>query len=227
MAANNRRARNPRSLESLGIAEALERGLTRREVATAIGTSRRQVDRWCQANSWSTGRTGPRAGSGHPEWKNGRTLDKHGYVLVWVPLHPHARKPSGYVAEHRLLAEVLLFRYLKPEEVIDHIDDHPYHNWPTNIRMFPSNADHLGWTTGYRSKPTRRGSIPGAYTSTQKLLQCPDESETLAQCPSKIRERLSWYIDCHRPRIEHRNLSRRSILRAGAWRNPFPMVSTE
>ena len=205
----------------------VDEGLTREEMASYLSVHKTTVDRWGKKNSWSTGRTGPRAGAGHPEWTGGRTLDKYGYVLVWAPLHPFARKPTGYVAEHRLLAEILLCRYLHPEEVVDHIDDWPYHNWPKNIRLFPSNADHLGWTTGNRAKPTPRVSIPGAYKSPQKLAHCPDEGETLAQCPSEIRQRLSWYIESHRPRIEHRNLSRRAILQAGAWRNPFPRGSKE
>lgn len=225
MAVHNRRGRRPLDLESRGIVPLLEQGLTQAHIAKALHAHVATVHRWCHRHNWSTGRTGPRAGQGHRDWKGGRTLDKHGYVLVWAPLHPLAAAPSGYVREHRLLAETLLFRYLKRDEVVDHIDDCPYHNWPDNLRLFPSNADHLGWTTGNRSKPTPRASIPGAYRSPQKLPRCPDAAETLAQCPLEIRERLFWYIESHRPRIEHRNLPLRAILRAGAWRNPFPAGS--
>jgi len=224
MAAHNRRQKHPDDLESRGIVALLEQGMTRKAIAAHFAVHKTTVDSWCQKHQVSTGRTGPRAGSGHRDWNGGRVLDKHGYVLVWAPFHPHARQ-IGYVAEHRLLAETLLFRYLQPQEVVDHVDEWPYHNWPDNLRLFPSNADHLGWTTGNRARPSPRVSIPGAYRSPQKLLRCPDESDTLAQCPEEIRQRLAWYIDSHRPRIAHRNLSRRAILRAGAWRNPFPAGS--
>lgn len=217
--------KRPMDLESMGIVALIEQGLLQREIAAHFGVDKGTINRWCVRNGVATGRTGPRAGQGHPEWRGGRTLDKHGYVLVWVPMHPFAARPSGYVREHRLLAEVLLYRYLRPEEVIDHIDGYPYHNWPENLRVFADNADHLSWTTGLRAKPTLRASIPGAYRSPQKLPRCPDTPETLAQCPSEIQERLFWYIDSHRPRIAHRNLTRQALLRAGAWRDPFPKPS--
>jgi Helix-turn-helix domain len=211
-------------LENRGIVQLIEQGMIQREIATHLGIHHSTVNRWCVRHGISTGRTGPIAGARHPEWRGGRTLDKHGYVLVWVPMHPQCRR-IGRLAEHRLLAEVLLCRYLRPEEVIDHIDGCPYHNWPENLRIFASNADHLCWTTSLQPKPSQRGSIPGAYNSPQKLPRCPDEAATLAQCPSKIAETLSWYIASHRPTIAHRSLSLRELRSAGAWRNPFPRPS--
>src|SRR5262245_28871189 len=218
--------RTTQDLESRGLPDLLAQGMTRRQAAETLSIHPSTVDKWCQKHHWSTGRTGPRAGPGHPNWKGGRQLDKHGYVLVWVPLHPHSRL-IGYYGEHRLLAEILLWRYLHPAEVVDHIDDWPYHNWPQNLRLFPSNADHLAWTTSYRLKSTPRALIPGAYKSPQTRLPCPDISVTLAQCSAEIRQRLDWHIESHRPRIEHQTFARRSFRRAGAWRNPFPRVSTD
>ena len=210
-----------RDIDAEILGKLIAEGLTRNQMAERLECHYSAVDRRLRFLGLSTGRTGPRAGSRHPEWKGGRNLDKHGYVLVWVPLHPNARRPAGVVAEHRLLAEVLLGRYLTPTEVIDHIDGHPRQNHGDNLRMFPSNADHLAWTTSCREKTTPRESIPGAYKSPQKLSRCPDENETLAQCPSEIRYWLSWYIESHRPTIAHQNFSRQSLLRSGAWRNPF------
>lgn len=195
-------------------------GLTRDKIAASLGVSSASVDRHLRILRLSTGRTGPRAGSAHPGWKGGRTVDKHGYILVWVPLHPQAGH-TGYVREHRLVAEVLLGRYLKPEEVVDHLDDHPYHNWPLNLQLFPSNADHLAWTTSGRQKATQRSSIPGAYGSSQQLPHCPGANESLAQCPSETSYWLEHFVESHRPTSAHRNLPRRSFLRAGAHRPPF------
>ena len=69
----------------------------------------------CKKHGIKCQRTGPRAGEGHPEWKGGRLIDKDGYVLVYSPGHPHARRPrKKYVVEHRLVMEKHLGRYLSP-----------------------------------------------------------------------------------------------------------------
>ena len=57
----------------------------------------------------------------HPLWKNGRILDpKHG-VLIRMPSHPFVMK-NGYMAEHRLIAEKILERYLLPSEIVHHVN---------------------------------------------------------------------------------------------------------
>jgi hypothetical protein len=75
-------------------------------------------------------------------WAGGRTIDKHGYVLVKANDHPHATA-TGYVREHRLVMERVLGRYLDPKEVVDHIDGNTSNNDPANLRLFASNAEHL------------------------------------------------------------------------------------
>lgn len=209
-----------------GLQKMLDDGLTQQQCAQAYGVHVRAIERRVSAWGLRTARTGPRSGHQHPEWSGGRVVDKHGYILVWAPMHPQARRPSGYIAEHRLVLEVALGRYLKAREVVDHIDDHPRHNWPENLRAFPSNADHLRATLTGREKSTPRRSIAGAYRCNQKLDHCPDERETLAQCSSAIRQKLVQHIEIHRPTIEHQAESRRSILRRGAWSAPFRSAST-
>jgi hypothetical protein len=148
-------------------------------------------------------------------------------VTVYCPLHPHARKPRGVVTEHRLVMEIVLGRYLDPEEVVDHRDSWPYHNWPSNLQLFASNADHLRSELagrGYATSPRR--AIPGAYGCSQRIARCPDIRETLALAPSGIAPALAWYIESHRPTSAHQSASRRSILRSGAWRDPFQPEST-
>lgn len=88
-----------------------------------------------------TGATGAKNGS----WKGGRTLDKAGYVLILKPDHP-AANACGYVREHRLIAEQLLGRLLKPTEVVHHKDDDPGNNSPDNLLVYETNALHLGET---------------------------------------------------------------------------------
>lgn len=212
----------------------LEDGCTRREIEELLGPDGGNVHRRMKLMGLSSGRTGPRSGSDHPEWKGGRTVDKHGYVYVHVPMHPNANH-QGRVFEHRLVMEVVIGRYLTEQEVVDHGDDHPRHNWPKNLTLYASNGDHLrnelsgqsSATSKGGARPTPRKSIPGAYGNNQRLSHCPDESETLAQCPSEIRKRLAYYIESFRPKIEHRSLNRRQLREAGAWRDPFLQQSTD
>lgn len=78
-------------------------------------------------------------------WRGGLTVDKHGYILVMSPRHPHRTK-AGYVRQHRLVMESHLGRYLRPEEVVDHRNDDTSDNHIENLRLFASNAEHLAAT---------------------------------------------------------------------------------
>lgn len=198
--------------------------LTQDKVGELLGCDRTTVERVCRKMGLKTARTGPRSAAGHPEWKGGRVLDKHGYILVYAPLHPKARK-GGHVAEHRLVMEVIIGRYLQENEVVDHLDNHPYHNWHGNLRVYSNNADHLKANLTGRKKPTPRSSIPGAYGSNQKIARCPSQLETLARCSEKIRRSVARHIQIHQPTKAHAHLSRSTILRSGPLENPFQSKS--
>jgi hypothetical protein len=109
--------------------------------AERLGVSRAWVYRACARLGLATQRTGPRAGAGAPTWKGGKKILK-GYLWLWQPDHPRASK-SGYVAEHRLIAEGMLGRHLLRSEVVHHRDGDPMNNSPANLQVFDSNADHL------------------------------------------------------------------------------------
>lgn len=83
-----------------------------------------------------------RPGSRHPLWSGGRILDKHGYVLVHLPAHPHSNS-SGYVREHRLVMERYLGRLLSRREVVHHKDGDPANNRIENLHLYASNAEHM------------------------------------------------------------------------------------
>lgn len=53
------------------------------------------------------------------KWNGGKKLVK-GYIFLLKPDHPFASQ--GYVAEHRLVMEEYLGRYLRKEEIVHHIN---------------------------------------------------------------------------------------------------------
>lgn len=118
------------------------RRLQQWKAAEILGVSRAWVERACRRLGLKTQRTGPRGGSGHPNWKGGRMVDKDGYVTIWMPDHPMARK-SGRILEHRLVMEKALGRGLKEEEVVHHKDGNKQNNHPDNLELFGCNGDHL------------------------------------------------------------------------------------
>jgi hypothetical protein len=56
------------------------------------------------------------------------------YKLIYKPDHPFATK-SGHVREHRLIMEEELGRYLRPDEIVDHINMNTLDNRPENLRV--------------------------------------------------------------------------------------------
>lgn len=73
-------------------------------------------------------------------WKGGRRMSR-GYVQIFKPKHPFVDR-SGYVFEHRLIMEQKLRRYLRPEEVIHHINGIKNDNRIENLLLLPSNSSH-------------------------------------------------------------------------------------
>lgn len=195
--------------------------LTQTDAAARLGCSRSAIERAGCKMGLRTARTGPRSGVDHPAWKTGRVLVRHGYVEVWAPLHPAARKTTGRVLEHRMVMEVKLGRYLRSGEVVDHRDNHPRHNWPDNLHVYASNADHLRATLTGREKATPRRLIPGAYGNNQRIARCPGPLETMAQCRETVRLAVERHILIHQPTKEHYDQPRSRYLRTGPTRPPF------
>lgn len=76
-------------------------------------------------------------------WKGGRQRDANGYIVAYAPNHPRACK--RYVLEHRLVMEQKLGRYLRPEEVVHHIDGDPANNVRENLDLFANVGKHKGY----------------------------------------------------------------------------------
>jgi uncharacterized protein (DUF1330 family) len=113
------------------------------KVAEAIGVHVGTVEKICKRLGLKTQRTGPRNGPGHTKkWKGGRTKLK-GYWHIYCPGHPYAKKQVPYVAEHRLIMEKHLGRYLLRSEVCHHIDGNRENNALENLIVFQTNGQHL------------------------------------------------------------------------------------
>jgi hypothetical protein len=147
--------------------------LPQKLIAEKLEIGENTVTRYCKRLGLKTQRTGPRSGEGHPEWKGGhRLIGKYWYT--YLPDHPNATT-KHLVADHRLVMEQKLGRYLLPSEVVHHIDGNPQNNHPDNLMIFQQNSDHLrfelmgkcpNWTPDGYAKMCRGG---GRYTNPKLL----------------------------------------------------------
>lgn len=115
-------------------------------------TCGKHVERYVESNKLASGlataeycsrkcKGGALSGDKHPMWKGGRLVEEDGYVVVFMPGHPHANN-KGYVFEHRLVMEATLGRYLEVVEVVHHENGNPSDNRLDNLRLYESNAEH-------------------------------------------------------------------------------------
>jgi len=76
-------------------------------------------------------------------FKIGRIL-RRGYIYIYIKKHPYSIKygVTRYVPEHRLIMEKHIGRYLKPTEVVHHIDGNTKNNIISNLILFPNQASH-------------------------------------------------------------------------------------
>jgi len=82
-------------------------------------------------------------GENNPKWRGGRIVDKReGRVMVYKPGHPGARIMGGkYIYEYRLVAEQIVGRPLREDEIVHHINGDCTDNRVENLRVM-SQSDH-------------------------------------------------------------------------------------
>lgn len=79
------------------------------------------------------------SGKNNPNWRGGRSTT-YGYILIFSPKHPFAQQK--YVTEHRLVMEKQIGRYLKPEEIVHHINGIRNDNRIENLMLFNNIKEH-------------------------------------------------------------------------------------
>ena len=84
---------------------------------------------------------GFKQGKNHYNWKGGKRITYKGYMHIYKPNHPFCTNRS-YILEHRLVMEKYLGRYLKPEEVVHHINGNKSDNRLKNLRLFANYKEH-------------------------------------------------------------------------------------
>jgi hypothetical protein len=120
----------------------------------------------------------PKPGSKNPQWKGGRTISSHGYVLIKT----RVCKSGGYTYEHRLVAESMLGRPLLPTEIVHHKDGNKQNNNPENLMIASSSLHH-------QSKHRKRTG-----------LRLPDEPNLTIPCECGCGKLLNKYDSHNRPR---------------------------
>jgi len=74
-------------------------------------------------------------------WRGGKT-GNNGYIMLRYPTHPFC-DGRGYIRRSHLIMEKKLGRYLKPKEVVHHINKIKFDDKIENFIVFKSNGYHL------------------------------------------------------------------------------------
>jgi uncharacterized protein (DUF1330 family) len=89
----------------------------------------------------SNSRIGKYGGKNNPRWKNGKWIDRDGYVMIFVENHPFGTY-GNYVREHRLIMEKTLNRFLEHGEIVHHINGNKSDNRIENLVLIKNQSCH-------------------------------------------------------------------------------------
>lgn len=171
------------------VLEMIQGRKTAPEIGAALSVNQETVRKFARKRGLAIEKGYP-AGSQHPAWKGGTTIDRSGYILRRVPkdgqygyliraIPKRGRRgedASGYAPEHRIVAHDI-FGPIPRGAVVDHIDGDKKNNSAKNLRIFETNAEHLkvtlagrvpNWTPEGRARMTGRRRKTPRPEKTQK-----------------------------------------------------------
>jgi len=130
----------------------------------------------------------------NPNWRGGKSITSHGYVLIRVGTDHPLADVRGYAYEHRVIAEKMLGRPLKPNEIIHHKDGDKTNNRPENLQVVTGNAGHH------------------VHHRTRDDLRSPGELNPMISCACGCGATFRKYDSSNRPRqfVSGHNMKRRS-----------------
>lgn len=92
-------------------------------------------------------------GSAHHNWKGGVYI-RGGYILEYAPDHPAAAAQKGYVAQHRLVMERHLGRFLTDDEDVHHKNENKLDNQLENLELI-THPEHMRYHAQRRTRNER------------------------------------------------------------------------
>ena len=116
-------------------------------------------------------------------WKGGRTITPHGYIIIRVGKDHHLSDVRGYAYEHRIVAEKKLRRKLKKGELVHHINGDKQDNREENLEVVGCIAEHH------------------FHHRVRENLRKPGEKNVLVSCKCGCGEEFHKYDPYGRPRV--------------------------
>ena len=113
----------------------------------------------------------------------GGSITSHGYKVIYVGKDHHLANSNGYAYEHRVVAEKILMRSLRPGEIVHHKDGNKSNNAPNNLEVVVSHRHHF-----YLH---RRGD---------SINRKPDEDNPMVECACGCGKWFNQYDSSNRPR---------------------------
>lgn len=99
-------------------------------------------------------------------WKGGKVVNVYGYIEVWNPQHPNAKK-SGYVLEHRKIMSEHLGRPLETNEEVHHKNGNKKDNRIENLELLDKREHTVRHHLGQPKRPDEK--LPCAFPDCEKL----------------------------------------------------------
>jgi len=108
-------------------------------------------------------------------------IKRSGYWYVLKRDHPQSGK-QGYIAEHRLVMEKHLGRYLEKSEVVHHVDHNITNNSIINLKLYSSHGQHTKHAHPEVYEKARKVSLG------RKPINYAQTEHTCKQCSNRFME---------------------------------------